>query len=1456
MKRILLFIFSVLISSLTLVYILIQSPPVQNYLIQKVSLQLEKKLETKVTVGSVDINFFRKLSILDVTIYDNQQDTVLHAGRIALNLGSIQFDKQLADLSNLVLSDATIKFIKHEGDSRFSYKYILDKLKTQNKDTAAADWVIRVNEIKLENARFIYEDKTEPVYTSLFDENHMNISGINGLLTDFITIGDTIRFQVERLKCVEKSGLRITDFKALTSIYPYHIGFEKMSLVTPNSSLSDYFAMNFSSYDDFEDFLSLVKLEGHFDKSRLSFKDLAYFSDEIEGWEQIINISGDARGPVDNLKARNLKIDFGKNSSFTGNANFKGLPDVYETYFDIKIDNFKTNKTDLEIFGNGTNLPQEFADLGNIKVKGKLNGFLKDLVVDATVNTEIGSVASDLNLKFPKNEIPSYSGQIGFTNFNLGKIIGVSDIEQITGNSTIEGSGITSKDLKAKIDASFTEFVFNKYTYTGITAEGIVGKGIFEGQAIARDKNVQLDFQGKIDFSTELPTMNFKAEIVDANLKELNFDSVASVLNCKIELEIVGDNIDNIQGGATLPYINISRKGKYYNFKQLKVSSIINNSNRLININSDVIDAFIDGQYNFATLVDAVSNEAAMLFPDYFKSRTNKSLQNFRFNINLQKPNELLPLFVDNLKLRPCLVNGNFNNRNSSYSIAANIPSIEYKDVKISSLVLTATKGEGDSLRTYVTTHNVSVGAEEYATSLSIKTESMQNIAKVHIIAEDSVKSNALYFNGNFLFTSDVIKLGVVPSTVVLNELPWIITSEPIEFRKNQTDIRNLNLVYQGQKVGFDGSISGKENDMIRLTMQNVNLNLINKFVPELDMEFGGLANGNLFITHAYTSPIFITNLGIRDAAVDGDTLGDLNVVSNFDTDNKTINTVLGFTKGKLERLKLIGKIHTQKEMDYLDFDVTLDQTPANVIQFLFKDLASDFEGLISGKLKLKGSFNDPEFTGNLTCQNVGFTIDYIKTHYTFSDVIVMSKSSFTFKNVSLYDKNGNKALAYGNVTHRKFGKWAVDISIKDFKNFLLLDTKKEDNSLFYGVGKGTGSVYLKGPVDDLLLTMNLKSNKGTVINIPLSNPEYSSESSYIKFKDRNSKTISENDYQVDLGGITMDFNLDLTPDAEIQMIFDSQLGDIIKGTGSGNLKMEISSIGEFSMYGEYTIEQGDYLFTKFNIINKKFVVKKGGKINWDGDPYQAKINLEAVYKATAAPVDLFPGETGQNYKQRIPVECILFLKGLLFQPDITFDLRLPELNNLTTSTAADNLRTKINQIRQSQEEVNRQVFSLLILNKFFPMESTPYDAGAGVRSGANASAGDLISNQLTNWLSQALPKWDLGLNYSAKDQTRAAQWVVSINKHFFNDRLVFDGSFDATRVTGNISVQYFIDQDGEISIRVFSKTNNNTLTSYDNVFTNGAGLYVRKEYDTLRRKKKKSQLPKKEGEVPESRKN
>ena len=655
--------------------------------------------------------------------------------------------------------------------------------------------------------------------------------------------------------------------------------------------------------------------------------------------------------------------------------------------------------------------------------------------------------------------------------------------------------------------------------------------------------------------------------------------------------------------------------------------------------------------------------------------------------------------------------------------------------------------------------------------------------------------------------------------------------------------IPEFNILQGSTYVSLDGEVSHSYESGLNVRCHYFNLDIINGFLKTVQGGMHGQASGLIYVNRLLDNPIINADLDVQQFVLGKDTVGEMDFKIKYDQGKNLLIPNIKIVSGYMKDLKINGTVNLSKNNN-LDLDLLLPNADLSRFESYAKFLGSNLKGKASANLKVSGTLKEPIVTGYIYIEEVALTIDYLRTRYIiYNHTVKLEKKYIDMGIASLFeDRTGIKgsAMLEGRIYHKSYDNYVLDLALKKVRNMMCLNTTEKDNILFYGVAYASGSARFTGPVDHIQMDINAKSEKGTKIFIPINYDKGSDVSDFIQFTSRDTSKIKKkvvSQKPKDESGFVMNFNLEVTPDAEVQLIFDKAINDIIKGEGNGNLKLEIDSRGEFKMYGLYTIEKGEYLFTALNIYNKMFKIKSGGTLIWDGDPFKAQMNMTAYNQIKASPAPLL--NSSSSGSPLITVNTIMYLRGLLLQPEIKFGLEFPDVANQNSDNNTF-LITALKQIESDPEELNRQVFSLLFIKSFLPRQGSStggLNVGSLTTGGVNGSVNDLLSAQASNWLSQVVPGWEVTINYQSSNTTQSKQTIIGLLKNF-NNKFILEAAYniDNTQL-GYASAQYLITKDGNFRLNVFNRNTSNPVLS-QNVMSGGVGLFYRKEFEYIIPKK------------------
>ena len=1456
------FILLLLFFSIGLLYIIFKSEPVQTWLVQKATNFLSSELGTKVKIGSVDIDFFKTAVLENVFIEDQHQDTLFYFRNLKLDYNSYDKIRKKININSISIYGGKIRIGEHKGDSVLNYEFLVDYFNGGPRDPNKPKvvWTIFSKKFTLYNTRFDYFSRNSPKPDFMdFNYNDMSYKDINGNIEDFYLIDDSLHFQIKHLETTEKCGLKVLDFVADTKIHEGGISFNKMTLATENTLLKNYFEMVTKDWKDYGDFNHKVYLKGNLNDSKIDSKDLHYFSNYLKQYATKINMTGKAEGYVSRLKVKDSYIKMFDKTEYEGNFTITGLPNVDDALMEFEVKKFTTDYKDLNAI-TLNNIPSNFKQLGKITYEGQFDGFYNDFVTYGKLQTALGNFDSDLNLKF-KNGLnnATYSGKLKTSLFKIKQFLPEANIDDIAFDLKMKGIGLNLKTYKLNLEGFVNQVRFNNYLYKNIEAKGELQPTLFSGIAKIRDPHLNLDFEG--DFSTKgkVPEANFKAKIVNADLGALGFDTSEQNLKGTFVINFKGKTLDEAIGTIVGKNVIIYRNNKTVNISEIMLSSLIlDNNKKELKVISEIVDVSIVGNYTLSKLDISLLHLMHQLIPIYFnKPKQELPNEDFVFSINLKQPDALTSLYQPKLSLATLQANGNYKSADQSLSLITQNELIIYDGYQINNLKLNANKKPLSLLNIDISATNFTNSKNINIENITVNADVYDNIIDFNVNGADTGYHVQLKSKGKMTFGKDSLDIRFVQTDLKIDNEPWKLDPKAyLLLTEKKYEIFNFNLKNETQGISFSGEYGEKSNSTFKLDVNAFSLNTINKIIKDGKLPIlNGISNGQISYSLIQNKPVFKANVDINNLAVGKDTIGNLDVSLN--QNSKTIDNqdslrirVIG---GVLNKLDISGIIDFKSKNDNFKLDGYLPPSEISILQPFLEGVVSKMSGkMSSNELHLRGTFDNPDLKGYIDVTNATMTIDYLNIPISFSTRILAEKYRLDIGKFKVKDDKGKLGNVSGYVNHTNFSNFKLDIGIYDLQNFHILNTDASDNELYYGQGYVNGNVSFKGPFDNLDIDMNAKTMTGTSFNLPISDGDASGFPSYVHFKTSKKRVKRKNDFPIN----SLKMNIETTTDANVQIIFDETLGDIISGSGNGNIKMEMTKSGDFYMFGNYTIEQGKYLFTAFDLYNKPFAVKPGGTIQWFGDPLNAKLNITAytTEKSNSEPLltAVSSNTTTNSNAVIITAESELYIKGNLFSPEITFGLNFPKLQT-EAGNNSNAIASVIARIKADNEEISRQVFGLLIMKQFLPpsfAQSTQSVNNIGTTA-LNSAGSDLLSSQLSNWLNKIDPYWKINVIYRNGNISLPAEYGIGLSRKFFREKLSFDGSIsNYNNNRPNINIEYKVTKKGNLKVKAYTRSNINQVntTSLNTpINTTGVGIVYTKEFNSffrLFRKKKKDIFP------------
>lgn len=1442
-------------------YFIVRTPAVQKYIVNKTTEYLSNELNTNISIEKIKINFFLDIIIENVEIDDLHQKTLLKVDKIKLSIYKIRNIKNKLNIQKIELVNPIFNFITYENEEHSNIQFIIDYFSPKTeKDDDPKPYEIKISKLNIVNAHFILDNQNKKFANkNSIDFNHLNVSKIN-LDASNIEINKNIKATIKQLSAYEKSGFDLLNLSTKLEFNTTNIILSDLLIETSESDIDADLDLHFNSIDDFKDFIYSVRIDGKFNSSKLSINDVSFFASELKEYELTFDLHGEINGTVNNLKTKNLFIKTANETFLDLSCSISGLPNIDETFFDVNLHRLNTTSDDIKNIltniGVDPNSVKDIYKFANINLSGSFIGFINSFYTECNLISSIGYADASFSYEHKPGTSAVYKGKLVSNKFDIGTLMQEPKLGIITADLNINGKGTNPKTMNTSFSGRISTLGLNNYSYSNIIIDAKIEEGIFDGNIDMKDENIDLVFNGKIDFSDSIPAFAFNANVENAKLHNLNLkrNEFEAELSADFDVNFSGTSIDNFLGNAILTEVKYIENNKKYYINHLTINQTEDLlKKKHLNLNSDFVKAEITGNYQLSRIGKVIDNFIAdyILMQEREIELTDSDYFDIKFDIHVLNFDIIRDLFIPELSVSPNTVfSGTFNSKNNIVFSQLDADYIEYSAVKLEDATL---KLETFSQKIYLTllTNKVNIADNFYLENLIASSVISNDIVDYSLYWDNQEISNSSSgdVKGRVKFKEDgIITLGFENSRITIEDNNWqIAKGDYVIYKEKLLLVNNFKVQRGNQSIFIHGIISDNHYDRLIVQLNKFDLENINSLTKSSGLSLKGHIDGDLHLSNLFTSPYFISNLKVKDFYLEDVFWGDISLISTYKPDNKSINAelILSFKgpAGVVEPLKIKGVYLTDKETDNINFSASLrNYNLRNIDPFLAGQLKVR-EGFASGNINITGSLNEPEINGSINLLRTNIFVNYLNTSFFLTDSIFITKNSFFAEDINLKDARGNGSKVNLMVRHQNFNDVNLDVRLTTENDFLFMNTQAMHNSYFYGTVFVNGNVFASGPINNITLNVIAKTGRGTKFFLPMDQAGTVYESNFISFINPNDTIKKEQEITKESEDLKFKMVLDLevTNEAEMQIIFDPKLGDIMRGKGEGNLRIDFDLDGDFLMFGELTLVEGDYLFTLANVINKKFFIQPGGSIKWDGDAEDAKINITTFYPIQTRLYDLVSHiDTSHIYRRKIPVNLELILKENLMTPDISFNIDLPQSD--------ENTKNLINSILSSEQEINRQVFALLVLRSFIAPEQSSFNAP--ISQGLGATSNELIYNQLSNWLSQISKDFDLGVNYKRGTELTNDELEIIFSTQVFNDRLKIESNVGMSgnrviegpeqrqqQLVGDFNAEYKLTPDGRISLRGFNRSNPFDIISQNSLYTQGIGIFIRKDFERFRKK-------------------
>ncbi len=1395
---------------------------------------LSEQLKTTVSIGNINYNLFKRFTINDVLIKDNKNDTLAYLKQLKVNIQSFNLASQRINIRKINITNPYANIYNISNDS-MNYANVFIKKKKKHK-AQKTTWKIDCKKLNIINGKVKYTQWQKQ--SNVFDNINMLFTNIYADSSDIEITNTGGEINLNGQTFVKHTGLQLS-VKNKRCLVDY------LNITMDNSTIN----LNQSTIN-LNDSSKFKNAKINLSSIQLMPNDFAIFSKQLAKIDNFINCSGTIFIDTSNISAKKLNLIFGKQSYLNANLNLKNYKTVDKMKYNINFKDLFVTHTDLSEISDRFNrldtsqLAEYLNKIHQLQYTGILKGTADSLFSNGKITSNIGVISTKISAS-QKNDKIHLNGNLQTLPIQLNKLLRTQNFGKLNLNLTTQGTYCKKQGFDLALDGNINNIEINDTQIDSIEVKGQLKENIFKGFIHSQDYRLNFDFKGSLNLN-DLSYFNFESNVYNTDFCALGINKKDSIskLSVNINADFTQVETKSYNGYVKLKYLKYQQNKNYFINDSLNIIANNNEANKTLELQSDFIDAKLNGNHDIKAIINDYRTLAHTILPSVFdepKLLRNTKSNNFNFNVLIREVDTITDVIIPKLKVAPLTtIQGTYNSKDSTFSMDCKSDFIAFGKKNIKNLKLN--------------THNTNKALYVNIKSKAFKylgKQSLKNFQADFEIQHDTIINQTTWDNKHKtkLYSGNVSTTTVLQSTDSLHKANFTINVKPSQITIADTtlNIHQCNIIKDSSGITFDdvkiqneyshlfadGKISHNKQDSLIVSVDNMNIYYLNVLLQLKGTKLGGIISGKTKIKDLYGERIINSNLKVKSFSLNKKLIGDTYIKSYWQPQTKRLNLIGNTTQNADNIFTFDGFWATKNKELVINFDFI--KVPINILEVFLAPNLYDIKGYVSGKVSLFNRNKTFSWEGAGLAHNASMKVKATNVSYYFNDSVFLTQSKILLKDITLYDKYKNTAKLNGLVEHKNFKNFKYNFFINS-NQILGINTTPLISPIYYGKAFAKGDVSIKGYKTSIEINIAATTLEKSKFAIAIQNRSELKRNDFITFVSKKKKTTNTNinpktekiKFQT-----YINFNLRVTPKAEIKMIFDPTVGDELKAKGNANLNMAMTP-NSFDMYGNYIIDDGSFSFTMQDVITKRLRIKQGSSVNWTGDPINANLNIDAVYEVKRASIYDLTG-IPEDKDKSVPVNCHLLMTKSLYNPTINFSIE-------PLSNSHNEILQQINSLES--DEINKQIISLLMLNKFTPINNLANNPNANNSSSFGATTvSELLSGQLNQWISQLNNTIDVNVRVKPKTESTEAEYGVALSKKLWNDRVNLYGNFEyggnnINSKNSPYSTDFYIElkltEKGNLRLRAFQQTNDDIDNLNTSAYKQGVGIFYTKEFNTF----------------------
>lgn len=1442
-KRIINITIWTLIGLYTAIIILLHIPSIQTYIGGCVADALCDKFGTKVKVGRVDLGFINRLILDDSYMQDKNGEQMLRVSRISVKINLLALANGQIEITSAQFFGLHANLYKATPEAKPNFQFVVDALASKDSTKQKTPLDLQINSLIIRNGEISYRVLSRPSRPGKFSADDINARNISAHIIINRITDDSLNVKVKRIAFDERCGFKLKSLSLSAIACRTKTKIENFKLELPATliqipSLQASYRMKNGQIE-----MPTLQFDGSIKAPYISPSDLAVFVPTLTRLNMRPALDIQFNGTGSSLTVNKISINTTDGSlQLVANGGVKNYPANPSWY--TNIDQLKAGQqaiSNIYAVATGKNVPNIIERLGNVQITGYVGGDKKNIASEGKLNTSPGN----LTLAFDKRG-DKITAHMETVRFDIGSLVNDNKLGHISANLNVHGS---SKDNFAAQGRVY-DFDYNGYKYRSLNLNATYRNKRLEGKANIDDPNVQLTAIGTFVNNGAKPNLQLKANIAhfEPNTLRLTDKWQQTAFAANIACDIKGSDINNADGFIELHDFAMRGPETEYNINNVSVKTGYNNGNHFLDVDSDFGTIDINGHFSYNTIVRSVLNMVAAKLPTIpgLTHKPQREFNDFTLNASLNSTEWMNRLLGIPLEIhRPLNISGEIDDKNEKINLWCDVPSFTFNGNRFSDAFVNV-ESPSDTLKADIRIKKLADRGKYMALHLNA------GASDNHLNTSLSFSNNERHplkgiINSSTVFAKDeegvsTAYIDVLPSRATIGDTTWHVAPSSIIYSKNKLQVNSFSVSHDNQMLAINGTATKSENDSLLVTLNDIDVSYVLNLVNFHSVDFLGMASGEARIAGAFSEkPLLSADVIVKDFKFETGRMGTLyaNVGYNHEEGNIEINAV---AKDEDNRWTDINGYVSPKH-NYIDLAIDAHRTRAEFMESFCGSFMDNVNADINGNVNVVGPLNNINLVGKAVVDGSVRLSALNTTYWMRGDSVTFVPDEIKFKGDTLYDRNGNIGIMTGSIYHKHLTNLSYALKVKA-KNLLAYDTHSFGDNTFYGTAYVTGDCDIKGKSGEVVIDIDAVPEKNSILVYNAADQSSIGSTDFITWKDNNveetDSTDTEHNNKVDIStNIRLNFLINCNPNATLKLIMDEKTGDYITLNGDGVLRASYFNKGSFDIYGNYIVDHGVYKLTIQNIIKKDFTFQKGGSISFGGDPYNAALNLKALYVLNSVSLaDLNIGRSFSNNNVR--VNCLMNITGNPNSPKVDFDLDMPNMSN--------DIKQMVYSLLNAEEEKNQQVLYLLAVGRFMAQNNNNNATGETPQYSQTSLAmqsflSGTISQQLNSVLSNVInsSNWNFGANISTGTEGfNNAEYEGMLSGSLLNNRLLFNGQFGyrdnanaTTSFIGDFDIKYLLFPNGNLAINVYNKTNDRYFTR-NSLNTQGLGVIMKKDFTRI----------------------